>query len=566
MSWWGQSPFDEIVEKATSELLPGGQEDLALNLEISDQIRSKKVNAKDAMRSIKKRIQHKNPNVQLAALSLVDTCVKNSGELFVKEIASREFMDTMVSILKAPTGCNMDVRNKLLTIIQTWGLASKNKPILSYMYDTYALLKAEGLPFPQMNDNIDGILLETAVAPEWSDSDVCERCRTAFTLTNRKHHCRNCGGTFCQPCSAKTMSLPHLGINEHVRVCDGCYIKLKLDRATTANQAYQNQRSTSLTTNASTKAIKSSAPRSAQPSSDQFDDDIKKAIELSLQEAEQQKNKYSSGYTPSSTSYNQQQPQQQITNGVSAVEEDPDLAAAIAASLRDMEISQQRTSNSQEENYRQQQQTPAINANDLTSVEMENILLFSTLMERVYATGGDVSNDNQINQLYTQIGALQPKLVKSLNETIRKKNAFIELHEKLTMVVKAYDKLLEERIAGTYQQTAGHNTTSSPLYQQYQYQPAAAVTTPSTYNYNNTMNANYSNQTVTPTMAATSVPPSSAVYYGTSASNAATATVDHQYQQYQPMPSTTESVPPHASALQQQQKQPPVDEAPLIDL
>lgn len=30
------------------------------------------------------------------------------------------------------------------------------------MSDTYALLKAEGVQFPPINENIDGILLETA--------------------------------------------------------------------------------------------------------------------------------------------------------------------------------------------------------------------------------------------------------------------------------------------------------------------------------------------------------------------------------------------------------------------
>jgi hypothetical protein len=55
---------------ATSEFLPSGSEDIALDLKICDHIRSKSAPARDATRAIKQTLNHKNPNVQLLALGV----------------------------------------------------------------------------------------------------------------------------------------------------------------------------------------------------------------------------------------------------------------------------------------------------------------------------------------------------------------------------------------------------------------------------------------------------------------------------------------------------------------
>ena len=56
------------------------------------------------------------------------------------------------------------------------------------------------------------------------DAAECQSCESAFSLSRRKHHCRNCGGIFCNTCSDNTMPLPSSA--KPVRVCDICHSTL----------------------------------------------------------------------------------------------------------------------------------------------------------------------------------------------------------------------------------------------------------------------------------------------------------------------------------------------------
>lgn len=59
-----------LIDDATSEMIPNAQSDLAKNMDICDVIRSRNVSARDAVRSLKRRLLNANPNVQLLALGV----------------------------------------------------------------------------------------------------------------------------------------------------------------------------------------------------------------------------------------------------------------------------------------------------------------------------------------------------------------------------------------------------------------------------------------------------------------------------------------------------------------
>ncbi|KAH9939022.1 ubiquitin binding protein [Epithele typhae] len=476
---WGTSQLDDAVDKATSELLPSGSEDIALNLEICDQIRSKSVPPKDAMRALKRRVGHKNPNVQLLALGLTDVCIKNGGDGFLVEVASREFMDNLVSILKLPV-LNHDVKNKILRYVQDWATTFEGKPSLSYVGEVYRTLQREGFNFPPRDPAVTAsAMVDTQTAPEWIDSDVCLRCRTPFSFTNRKHHCRNCGQVFDQQCSSKSMPLPHFGITQEVRVCDSCYTKLN-------KKAHKTHRGS--------QSVSSSRHRAAR---DFYDAELQRAIQLSLEETGSAGG-HRPGYVPSPSPWQSSEPPlvERATRpkGNTYEEDDPELKAAIEASLREANApkpsapiiidstdraplpypgyTQSQSYPPSSERSTPKPRLPHIPSYDLEVLEADAILTFNQTVDHLQAQGGrDLSRFPAVTELYDKANGLRPKLAMNLNDTSRKEQMLVEMHDKLSQAVKLYDKLLTEQVSRPSWRSATPrqeqpSTSYSPQYQQ----------------------------------------------------------------------------------------------------
>uniref|UniRef100_A0A8C9FGG4 WD repeat and FYVE domain containing 3 n=1 Tax=Pavo cristatus TaxID=9049 RepID=A0A8C9FGG4_PAVCR len=60
--------------------------------------------------------------------------------------------------------------------------------------------------------------------------DSCSGCSVRFSLTERRHHCRNCGQLFCQKCSRFQSEIKRLKISSPVRVCQNCFYNLQHER------------------------------------------------------------------------------------------------------------------------------------------------------------------------------------------------------------------------------------------------------------------------------------------------------------------------------------------------
>ena len=116
------------------------------------------------------------------------------------------------------------VRDEILKLIQVWAHAFRNDSSHRAVQDTVNLMKMEGYKFPVLKES--DAMFAADSAPEWADGECCNRCRTQFSMVQRKHHCRNCGQIFCAKCSSKLSTIPKYGIEKEVRVCDDCFDKL----------------------------------------------------------------------------------------------------------------------------------------------------------------------------------------------------------------------------------------------------------------------------------------------------------------------------------------------------
>uniref|UniRef100_A0ABI7ZLB4 Hepatocyte growth factor-regulated tyrosine kinase substrate n=1 Tax=Felis catus TaxID=9685 RepID=A0ABI7ZLB4_FELCA len=276
----GSGTFERLLDKATSQLLL--ETDWESILQICDLIRQGDTQAKYAVSSIKKKVNDKNPHVALYALEVMESVVKNCGQTVHDEVANKQTMEELKELLKRQVEVN--VRNKILYLIQAWAHAFRNEPKYKVVQDTYQIMKVEGHVFPEFKES--DAMFAAERAPDWVDAEECHRCRVQFGVVTRKHHCRACGQIFCGKCSSKSSTIPKFGIEKEVRVCEPCYEQLNKKAEGKASSTAELPPEY-LTSPLSQQSQQSQLPPKRDETALQEEEELQLALALSQSEAEE---------------------------------------------------------------------------------------------------------------------------------------------------------------------------------------------------------------------------------------------------------------------------------------
>ncbi|XP_063696847.1 hepatocyte growth factor-regulated tyrosine kinase substrate [Culicoides brevitarsis] len=441
-----RSDFDKAVENATSHLHL--EPDWSSMMILCDLIRQNEATPKYALAALKKKMQSTNPHTAYYALLSLESIVKNCGPPVHEEISTKASCEMFTNLIE--TTPHENVKNKMLELIQTWAHAFRSNHKYRAIRDTMNILKCDGHKFPELKEA--DAMFASDVAPEWADGECCHRCRVAFGVLQRKHHCRNCGQVFCHQCSSKTSTLPKYGFEKEVRVCEGCYIALQRGTfaPTTASKSTKDDSSLPEEYLKSSLAQQSQAPPTRTEQEIQEEEELQLALALSQSEAEEKAKlnaKFQAQYSvPRSYTAPRPpspEPAMRSPSPNDEIEKNPELAKYLN---RDYWESKQKDSplsptapspmSSITSSIPLMMKNPADDPelDEFTSLMRSQLDIFVNRMKSSSARGRNISNDTSIQALFLNISTLHSKLLTYIKEMDDKRMWYESLQDKIGQI------------------------------------------------------------------------------------------------------------------------------------
>ncbi|XP_054838351.1 RUN and FYVE domain-containing protein 2 isoform X1 [Eublepharis macularius] len=158
---------------------------------------------------------------------------KQLGQLETDLKIEREWRQTMKEDIKKEKETSSSLKTATQQIVplkkEFLKLQEKNKQLKNLCHDQEEALQELAGKLSESKLKIEDIkeankTLQGQVWLKDKEATHCKLCEKEFSLSKRKHHCRNCGEIFCNSCSDNELPLP--SSPKPVRVCDSCHALL----------------------------------------------------------------------------------------------------------------------------------------------------------------------------------------------------------------------------------------------------------------------------------------------------------------------------------------------------
>ena len=134
----------EVVERATSEMMINP--DWGINMEAVDIINTNSTPAcyERVFKALRRRLMKSNPKIQVLTLTLLETCVKNTGSEFQTALAASDFWEEVLRLADPKKRADLQVQDKVLILVEDCAHALPT----SRFRDSYNALQMSGVRFP----------------------------------------------------------------------------------------------------------------------------------------------------------------------------------------------------------------------------------------------------------------------------------------------------------------------------------------------------------------------------------------------------------------------------------
>ncbi|XP_032169995.1 RUN and FYVE domain-containing protein 2 isoform X3 [Mustela erminea] len=185
--------------------------------------------AEDEDKKYLQECQSKSDNLQKQVSQKEKQLVQLETDLKIE----KEWRQTLQEDLQKEKDVLSHLRNETQQIIdlkkEFLNIQDENQQLKKIYHEQEQALQELGNKLSESKLKIEDIkeankALQGLVWLKDKEATHCKLCETEFSLSKRKHHCRNCGEIFCNACSDNELPLP--SSPKPVRVCDSCHALL----------------------------------------------------------------------------------------------------------------------------------------------------------------------------------------------------------------------------------------------------------------------------------------------------------------------------------------------------